>query len=74
MFYLVTCGLKFVLFSIYVNDIGNIGMIENTILFVVDDTSLICKDLNLAKLDLQLNLTEKTLFNFIMKVVWPHKL
>lgn len=35
-------------------------MIENTILFVVDDTSLICKDLNLAMLDLQLNLTEKT--------------
>lgn len=43
------CDLKVVLFSIYVNDIGNIWIIENTVLFVVDDTSLICKDLNLAK-------------------------
>lgn len=39
-------------------------MIENTVLFVVDDTSLICKDLNLAKLDLQLNLTVKNIVQF----------
>lgn len=58
------CDLKVVLFSIYVNDIGNIWLIENTVLFVVDDTSLICKDLNLAKLDLQLNLTVKNIVQF----------
>lgn len=58
------CDLNVVLFSIYVNDIGNIWLIENTVLFVVDDTSLICKDLNLAKLDLQLNLTVKNIVQF----------
>lgn len=58
------CDLKDVLFSIYVNDIDNIGLIENTVLSVVDDTSLICKDLNLAKLDLQLNLTVKNIVQF----------
>lgn len=56
--------LKVVLFSIYVNDIGNSGLIDNTVLFVVDDTSLICKDLHFAKLDLQLNLTVKNIVQF----------
>lgn len=55
------CDLKDVLFSIYVNDINNIGLIDNTVLFVVDDTFLICKDF---KLDLQLNLTVKNIVQF----------